>query len=119
MDVVRRTYTAECRFIQGKPPGVIRWYWALPGARIYPTDTAFGSSAYDANRLPVNQGVGEVTGGLIAFVNGNLPPRQPGRQATGSPDVFRQGLAAPCGKHPIKPHPQPTRTQALDNIHGV
>jgi hypothetical protein len=61
-----------------------------------------------------------VTGGLIAFVNGNLAPRGGGvAGVVGGEAVFRQGLPAPCTKHPIQPHPQPTRTQALDSINGV
>src|SRR6516162_4357562 len=36
VDVARRTYSARCRFVAGQPPGIIRWYATLPGAKFLP-----------------------------------------------------------------------------------
>jgi hypothetical protein len=118
-DVARRTYSAQCRFIAGAPPGLIRWYWTKPGALLYPFPTCFGGSQFDRGTPIGEQGPGEVKGGLVAFVNGNLEPRGDGTAATGTQEQFSNGLSAPCNKRPIKPHPQPSRTQALDSINGV
>lgn len=119
MDVARRTYTAHCRFIAGAPPGVIRWYFTKKGARIYPFPTAFGGSQFDRGTRLGFVGPGEVRGGLIAFVNGHVPPRGDGQVATGAPALFLSGLPSPCPKQPIQPHPQPCRTQCLDSLNGV
>lgn len=119
MDVLRRPYTALCRFVDGQPPSVIRWYHALPGATIYPNPTAFGSSSYDNSEMPPKQGPGELTGGLIHFCSGVLPPRVGTFVPVGTPDQFRYGLLTRCHPEQIKGPPYPSRTQALDSLNGV
>jgi hypothetical protein len=119
VDVARRTYSARCRFVAGQPPGIIRWYATLPGAKFLPFATAFGGSQFDRGTGLGLVGPGEVRGGFISFLRPNLPPRLPGQQPTGTPQLFLQGLQAPCNKPPAKGPPWPCRTQALDSLNGV
>jgi hypothetical protein len=92
MDLLRACYTTEMQFDNaGQIKKRVRWFFAAPGAKIFPVPSLFCSSNYSLDReLPI--GPGEVWSSTRPFSNGATPPGLTGQGSYCGPlDWFVNG----------------------------
>ena len=84
---LRSCYTAPCRWYPGGPIGRIRFYFARPGAQVFPLRNIF--HPYSQVKQLVNSGVGEITGpGLRVYDKGRNRSNLDGTHYEGTPADF-------------------------------
>jgi len=93
--MVRRGYRTKARLFADDLTRLtfIRWYRALPGAKLLGVPCAINSAIWDMGDLtPLYYGVGEVRGYRPTFIDPNTVPRGLGLCRQGSDEQFARGI---------------------------
>lgn len=106
MDYVRSCYTTVMRVCADPATDYpVAWYFAPPGAQLYPGEHSFGSGNWDFNHLVGPYQLGEQAGPLGNYSKGANIWGYLGKCQVGTPDQFVNGLSAADLELPPQPLP--------------
>lgn len=95
MDTLRSCYSTKMRFFVDSDQEVdVQWYWASPGAKVFPGPHLFASGNWETLKFGW-QGPGEVEGAPRIWNNGRTPIDRPGTQYAGPLEGFTEGTVFP------------------------